>query len=418
MLVLGDLRPIFAMLDACPDGSILACREGNGCGWHSFENLGHALRTVYGGHDADLLRLLGTARGESAHSLVVNDGLFAGGRTALLALDGAIRAMPQAAKWTDERADIWWRNQFVFNLTLARLQCGIELNAAYNIQLNSQDVKFAYENGRIQALWYGQPAKVVHFNGLGRHKHPEWRKLFARVSDPLAGAGGDDNYAIFLAALRTWVGRHGLAGLAWSFYGTADASSARIRDPFTLPLFAFLHYLIRANGCVRVLETGTARGVSTACLASAVAHRTNGRVVTFDPAIYPEREELWAALPAFVKTCIEPRAVDSIKGMIAALEDNERYDAVLLDSLHTEEHVWAEFQLATQLMCPGGLILIHDVRLVHGSVELALQRIEQAGYGVVRLWAAESGVREDDNLGLAVIENRRRPDGQLILETK
>jgi hypothetical protein len=38
----------------------------------------------------------------------------------------------------------------------------------------------------------------------------------------------------------------------------------------------------------------------------------------------------------------------------------------------------------------------------------ALRRIEQVGYGVTRLWTAEAGIAEDDGLGLAVIENRRR----------
>ena len=31
--------------------------------------------------------------------------------------------------------------------------------------------------------------------------------------------------------------------------------------------------------------------------------------------------------------------------MRAALDAGERYEAALLDSVHTEEHVWAEFQL-------------------------------------------------------------------------
>jgi hypothetical protein len=44
----------------------------------------------------------------------------------------------------------------------------------------------------------------------------------------------------------------------------------------------------------------------------------------------------------------------------------------------------------------------------HGTVGEALQRIEAAGYGVVRLWTAEGGVCEDDRFGLAVIENRCR----------
>jgi cephalosporin hydroxylase len=97
--------------------------------------------------------------------------------------------------------------------------------------------------------------------------------------------------------------------------------------------------------------------------------------------------------------------------MASALAAGEHYDAALLDSIHTAEHVWAEFELARQLVCPGGLILIHDVRYAHGTVEEALQRIEASGYGVVRLWTAEGGVCEDDRLGLAVIENRCRSVG-------
>jgi len=92
--------------------------------------------------------------------------------------------------------------------------------------------------------------------------------------------------------------------------------------------------------------------------------------------------------------------------MATALQTGEKYHASLLDSLHTEEHVWAEFQLATNLVCRGGLILIHDARFVHGEIPRVLARIEAAGFHFVRLWCAEDGYSEDDNLGLAVIENR------------
>jgi len=175
-------------------------------------------------------------------------------------------------------------------------------------------------------------------------------------------------------------------------------------------LLATLHYLVRANGCVRVLETGTARGVSAACLASAVAHREGGRVVTLDSYSHPGREELWATLPASFQACIEARQVDALIGLQAAIDAAERYEAILLDSVHTDEHVWAEFQLASTLVCPGGLILIHDAVFAGGTVDAALRRIETSGYNVVRLWTAEAGVEEDDHLGLAVIENRRRSD--------
>lgn len=405
MLVLGDIRPVFTAIDACPPGSILVCREGNGHGLH---NLEHAFQTVYWGSRTDWQQVFDASPEEAAYPLVVNDGLFAGSRAAFLALDGIIRAMPGAAAWIDQHRHNWWRNQFVFNLALARLRCGVEIDPAYNVQLHMQEVEITDQHGRMRAAWHGRPVRVLHFCGAGRHKYPEWRNRFARVADPLPGGGGGDSYAVFLDALRAWVGRHGLRALAWSFYGTTDATSALVRDPSTMPLLALLHYLIRANGCVRVLETGTARGVSAACLASAVVHRSGGQVVTFDPYAHAERTDFWAGLPESWRACIEERAVGSLEGMATALEAGEHYDAALLDSIHTQKHVWAEFQLATRLVCPGGLILIHDARYAHGTVEQALRQIEAAGYGVTRLWTAESGVPEDDQLGLALIENRQR----------
>lgn len=403
MLVLRDLRPVFAALDACPAGSILACREGNNAG---LDNLGQAISIVYGGSDADLHRLGVTAQ-EAAYKLIVNDGIFAGSREALLALDGAIREMPLATRWVDERHNIWWRNQFVFNLALARLRCGVELDSSYNVQLHVQDVQLRQEHARLAAEWHGRPVRVLHFSGAAKSKYPAWRGRFARVVDPVAGRAAGDAYDEFLGALRAWVGVHGTSALAWSFYGLTDATGARVNDSSTWPLLATLHYLIRSNGCVRVLETGSARGVSAACLASAVAHRDGARVVTLDCSVHPGRDELWGSLPSRFQACIEPRTIDSIEGMEEAIDAGEQYDAILLDSLHTAEHVWEEFQRAAGLVCPGGLILIHDACYTNGTVEGALQKIDACGYGVTRLWAADAGVREDDRLGLALIENRR-----------
>jgi hypothetical protein len=77
--------------------------------------------------------------------------------------------------------------------------------------------------------------------------------------------------------------------------------------------------------------------------------------------------------------------------------------------LHTQEQVWAEFEVASQIVIAGGLILIHDACNAKGSVEGALRRIEKSGYGVVRLWTTANGTAEDDHLGLALIENRATP---------
>jgi len=406
MLVLDSLEPVFAALHALPEGTVLACREGNG---NHFPDVSSIFHSAYRGAPGDLERVIGEDRGEGAYPLVVNDGIFAGSRGALLALDATIRGWPGAPGWTDERRDVWWRNQAVFNLALAHLRCGAELDAAWNVQLHVQEVQMRWEAGRMAATWNGRPVRVLHFSGAGRRRHPAWRGHFARVRDPLTGAGGGDGYAEFVRALRGWLGRHGRGALAWSFYGTADARDGRVADPSVFPLFALLHYLVRANGCVRVLETGTARGVSAACLASAVAHRPDAAVVTLDVAGSGERAALWDALPSAARACIQARRGDSLALMDAALEAGERYDAALLDSLHEESHVYAEFQRAARLVCPGGLILFHDARYAGGTVDRALRRIEADGYGVTRLWTAECGVAEDDGLGFAIVENRLRP---------
>lgn len=403
MVVLGDLRPIFSALEACPPGRILTCREGNS---QEANHLGSAVNWIYGGGKSDLRQLEVTAAEES-YSLVVNDGLFAGDQTALRALDGVIRAMPQARAWIDGHSHVKWRNQFIFNLALARLQCGVELDPLYNVQLHVQDVHLYEQGSRLRATWRGREPKVLHFSGGAKRKYPEWQGRFSTVDDPLAGTAVTDNYAVFLECLRAWVGRYGLNALAWSFYGLTSGDNATVRDPSTLPLLAALHYLVRGNGCVRVIETGTARGISAACLASAVVHREGGRVVTLDPFHHDGRDELWATLPHNFQACIDSRVIDSIAGMEAALAAGEQYEAALLDSLHEAEHVWAEFQLATKLVCPSGLILIHDATYAGGTVPATLARIEEAGYNVVKLWAAKGGIAEDDSLGLAVIENRR-----------
>jgi hypothetical protein len=181
-LVLGPVESVFSAVDAMPEGTILAVREGNGSGWHQFQSLEHALTTVYGGTCEDWDRLGGATEAERRYELVVNDGVFAATRRSLLALDGTIRAMRDARAWADERADITWRNQFVFNLALARLDCGVELDGVFNVQLNSHNVAWQEDAGRLRATWENRYARVLHFNGLGRIKYPEWRQRISGMS--------------------------------------------------------------------------------------------------------------------------------------------------------------------------------------------------------------------------------------------
>ncbi len=412
ILVVGDLRPIFYALDACTEGTALVCEDEYIAG--IAHNLGEALTRFYRGHDGDIAFLTGGADDVRNYPIVVNDGVFASDRAGMLSIDKYLRSLlPRSSDWMKQDEEHNSRNQFLFNLALAHLNCGVTLNRTYNTLTVAHDITKSPDGG-IRSQEDGKRVRVLHFAGAGRMKNSELRGVYSKVSDPLINNGDGDTYNDFLKALRKWIGINGTHALTWSVYGTDDGDDGFVRDPSTFPLLATLHYLIRGNGCERVIESGTGRGVSTACLAAAVSNRRGGRIVTIDKEVLIERETLWSQLEPKVKDRIEARRMEAIAGLSQALEAGETYEAAFLDSTHDADHVWDEFLLAIQLVCKGGIILIHDPCYRGGNVGEAIERIKRAGFGVVRLWTADGGIRADDHLGLALIENRVIACGGLL----
>ncbi len=402
MLVLDTLEPLFHAIDASPQTSVFACREANG---HRHRDMLDALDRVYWGKPGDLAQIIGGDPGDAgSYPLIVNDGAFAGSRRALLGLDAAMRAMPGAADWTDSRPDAPWRNQFIFNLALAVRGCGVELDERYNVQLNYTDVAIGSVSGRPQVTWQGEDVRILHASGGGRDKCLQLRGLYSSVPDPMVGRGQGDAYGIFLSVLRAWLGRYGLSGLRFSPPEGREPGDVGARDPSVVPVLALLHYLIRANDCTAVLESSTARGISAACLASAVSHRPGARVVTFDPHEMAGRDELWAALPAVMGGCIEQREEDSLKGLRRAVRRGERYDAALLDSSCAPARLSAQLELASNLVGPDGLILTHDFAVTGNGNRVALAA-EKSGHAVVSLLANGAGTR------VGLVEKRSRSCG-------
>ena len=174
ILVTGDLRPIFSALDAAPPRAIFACRDA-----YLPQRLGDTLTGFYGGSTGDLVRLLVRPEGEERFDFVVNDGVFAARREGMMALDSFLRGLPAAVPWMDEPRENRVRNQFLFNLALARMECGVELDPTCNLQLHMKDVCIEHRGARAHALWAGRDVRILHFCGWGRGKHAELRTYFA-----------------------------------------------------------------------------------------------------------------------------------------------------------------------------------------------------------------------------------------------
>jgi len=177
-LVVGDLNPLFQALDGHPADAILAAPD-------SYLNsisgtLSECLVRFYKGQEADLEFLLDTPAQAADYALIVNDGVFAASRTAMLALDRTLRDMaPRAKEWMDRDLHAVARNQFLFNLVLARLGCGVALDETFNLLPAARDLTFEGDALTVRVSSEGRQATIVHFAGNGRHRYSELRRLFA-----------------------------------------------------------------------------------------------------------------------------------------------------------------------------------------------------------------------------------------------
>ena len=162
-LVLDNLHPLFEAIDAYPPASVLVCRDaflGHG-------SLQQQLVSHYRGQGADFQTLLGSLNGEAGYGLAVNDGVFAGSRRALLSIDQLLRTMPHAINWNDRFPNHGWRNQFLFNLTLARMNCGVEIDPINNLQVHVHDVSWYRQHGRVRGTLAWKACAYAPFLWLG-----------------------------------------------------------------------------------------------------------------------------------------------------------------------------------------------------------------------------------------------------------
>ncbi len=169
MVVADSLAPLLSGIEICKATSIMVCADAG----LTQKTLAGELCGYYRGHPQDIDTLLGEASGVGQYPLVVNDGVFAGKRAAMLALDAKVRSMlPRSAEWVDRFKDHCCRNQFIFNLALASLDCAVELDPIFNLQLHCRTVERKTIGDKTVATWEGRPVHVLHYCGPSRGLHP------------------------------------------------------------------------------------------------------------------------------------------------------------------------------------------------------------------------------------------------------
>lgn len=129
--------------------------------------------------------------------------------------------------------------------------------------------------------------------------------------------------------------------------------------------------LARMHAARNILETGTYHGYSTCHLAAAARDAGAGRVTTIDPWKLPH---LWdgSDLEPFVRW-IPATSQEALPGLL-----EQRFDMLVIDSIHTYAHCAWELAHFEPLLRPGGLLLCHD-SLFHDGVGCAIAQLCASG---------------------------------------
>lgn len=120
-----------------------------------------------------------------------------------------------------------------------------------------------------------------------------------------------------------------------------------------------------------ILETGTSKGYSTACVASALASLGGDRrLITVDPV--PQKGQIWEGTE--LEAVITLRRQKSQEAFGDLFLAKTRFDMLVLDSDHHYDTIMNELILYEPLLNVGGTILMHDT-LFYDGVGVATRQL-------------------------------------------
>jgi hypothetical protein len=368
MLVIDQVRALFHAMETSSDLAILAARES----WIPHHvTLGHLINEQiepYGGQydGAALLRM--TPR-EYAYNLIVNGGVFGGGRKAMLALDNTMRAMsPQGIVWMDQRIDLPWREQALFNLALARLECGHEIDERYNTQLlRKDDVVIHIQDDHILSACGIKPVNVLHYNGdAGRAKYQGMEEFYRHVSPCKFGGYTEEGLESYLSTLFEYASKQVQEGGVFNahIYETLLNMDNVLR---------FIGARCRELKPESILDMNTLQGAIGGCLAHYAADY-GSKITRISEA----------ATPLFDMISEQAKDIEMLSGNLFVsckklVKEGRKFDLIALDTSLSEKNTAMLILLAAKLLNAGGSILIHDRCNPLCDMDIVAQKLRQDG---------------------------------------
>ena len=138
-------------------------------------------------------------------------------------------------------------------------------------------------------------------------------------------------------------------------YRTTWLGTGVQKSPFDLFVYQELIDRLRPD---LIVETGTNRGGSAFYYATICDLVDHGRIVTVDVQAFPDRPE-HPRITYLEGSSTAPELVDRIKQEV----NGTSTVLVILDSAHTEDHVFGELEVYNQFVTPGSYLVVEDTHL-------------------------------------------------------
>ena len=398
MLILDNISELFQMVKTKP--GVYICPET--VALKPDITLKELYYQGYGGNP-DIYRLLNLTPEEEC-KITINSGLICTTKKCLNDIFDEMRKRGElVAKMFIDSCAI--ADQYILNLACIKADYLHILPRIYNhinASFNINDAFGFRENTKINLHTPIGKIKVLHFAGGGKIPLSIVGSVF---SHPEIIAPRSSNPEALMEIFKLIYAGGGDKAFEWTFYGisTPHGTDGWVNDPDEFSVLMFYYSLLRSQGVQKVFESGTGNGLSTLIAAAAVHGSPNAQVVTVDFTNAKFKEAIWALMPEkwrILINHIDGEALDTMKKIQSGY-----FDAALLDSNHSADHVYKEFKLASQIVKSNGLIIIHDPFLSGQDTMKATEKIRSDGYPLFYHMHPEIGFPRDNHLGLAIIQN-------------
>ena len=164
-----------------------------------------------------------------------------------------------------------------------------------------------------------------------------------------------------------------------------------------------------------VLETGTFKGYSTACIASALMSLGGPRrVITIDP--HPQDGQIWAGTE--LETVVTQRRQFSQDAHPDLVRSRTQFDMLVLDSDHTYDTIMSELMLYEPMLKVGGSILLHDSLYFDGVGAAVRQLLANPRFQGLTLDSPRHAIPGDRCPGITIVRKDRGGSPELRFDPR